>query len=87
MIIAYDLAADLNTLFLTENIASYIGLLVLVLLIGYIGTKSKLNAAISAPVGLLVGLFYLANGLGWHFLILIFAAVGIMFNFALGKTK
>lgn len=77
----------MNTLFLTENIVSYIALLVLALLIVVVGTQSKLSAAIGAPIGLLIGLYYLANGLGWHFIIMLLSAVAVMFMYISGNVN
>lgn len=69
---------SLNTIFLTENIFSYILLLVIALMVLAIGIKMKYGSIVAVPIGLLTGVYWLTNGLGWHFIVLLFASIGVM---------
>lgn len=73
-----SMLTNLNTILLTENIFSYLILLVLTMLVLVLGTKFKYGSLIAVPFGLVVGIYYLSNGLGWHFLLLLFASMGVM---------
>jgi hypothetical protein len=82
-----SLLDSLNQLFLTENIFSYLLLMIFALLIFVVGTRVKYGALVAVPVGLLTGVYWLTNGLGWHFIILLFSSVGVMFLVATGKGR
>jgi hypothetical protein len=82
-----DITVSLNSLTFGENVVSYLILLVFLILVMYIGLKNKYGAIVAVPFGMIVSIFYLVNGCGWHFILLLFVSMGIMDLAASGKIK
>lgn len=69
----------LNTLFLTETFFSWLGLLILLAIVGgFAATKNLVLGVLAIPISVFIGLMYLNSGLGWHSLIMFIAAIGIV---------
>ena len=81
------LLTELNSVVLGENIFSYLILMVLLILVMYIGLKNKYGVLVAVPFGMLVSVYYLTNGLGWHFILMLFISMGLMDLAASGKIK
>jgi hypothetical protein len=75
----------LNTVFMTENILSYLVLFIIVALVIGIGTRGKLIALPSIIVSVLLGLFYLDGGLGWHSIVMFLSSFIVMVYTVKGK--
>jgi hypothetical protein len=82
-----NIVSSLNSLVLTENIFSYLILLVIACLVMFLGLVNKYGALVAVPFGMIVAVYYLDNGLGWHFILLLFISMGIMDLAASGKIK
>jgi hypothetical protein len=48
---------------------------------------NKYGALVAVPFGLILSIYYLDNGCGWHFILLLFVSMGIMDLAASGKIK
>lgn len=76
---------SVNELFITDGMISWIGLIaVIVVLLAIVGYKRYL-IALALPITVIVSLFYLAEGLGWHFVIMILNSVFLLLEFAAKK--
>jgi hypothetical protein len=53
----------------------------------FLGLVNKYGALVAVPFGMIVAVYYLDNGLGWHFILLLFISMGIMDLAASGKIK
>lgn len=81
------LADSVNELFFSDGIFSWIGLIVVViLLLAIVGYKKHL-IALALPVTVLIGLLYLGEGLGWHFVISILNSVFLLVEFAAKRNN
>lgn len=79
------LAEEINGLFLSDGLVSWLGLLILIIiLVALVGVKKE-YVALSLPILVLMGLLYLDAGLGWHFLISIVSSVFILVGMAVKK--
>lgn len=87
MIYTLDLLTSINGLFVTEGIISYLVLLVLVILVLVVAKLGAVAGFIGSAVGLIIGLYYLNLGLGWHFIVMILSSVGVMFMLAKESVK
>lgn len=76
---------QLNTLFLTDGMISYIGLiLVMTFLVGLVFIRREL-AALTVPLAVVIGVTYLNANLGWHFIFMALAACFMVYAFASNK--
>lgn len=75
----------INSLFLSDGLFSYIGLVIIILLFIVITGIKKEAIALTLPMCGLVALVYLDAGLGWHFLLMILNAVFLLVEVGMSK--
>jgi hypothetical protein len=77
------LVDTINSLFFTDGAFAWLGLIIfLLLLTGLIATKNKIVSVLTVPIAVLLGLYYLNYGLGWHSIIMFITAIGLVIYFA-----
>lgn len=76
------LADSINTLFFTDGVFSWVALLIVIVLLLSIVMFKKYLIALALPVTVLVGLLYLSEDLGWHFLIMVLNSVFLLLEYS-----
>lgn len=79
------LATSINELFLTDGLVSYLGLVILAVILFGIITVKKEFVIIALPIFVLMGLAYLDAGLGWHFIISIVSIILMLVDVAVKR--
>lgn len=78
---------EINSLFLTDGLMSWIGLIFVIMLLLVLVSIKKEYSVVSLPVAVFVGLLYLNEGLGWHFAIMLISVIFMLMSLTFKKDK